>query len=182
MLNETEMPNRTPVKPIPHRSAADWIAHIIGTVGFSGHLPVAPGTWGTFATAPLWYFGLSHLPIVPYLVALVGFYFAGVWAISVCDPLFQTHDSTDIVIDEFVGFLVTMILVPVNIWTLGVGLGLFRLFDITKPWPCRIFDRQAEGSHAVVLDDVFAGIWAFLCLQLLGYLCRAGYLPAAFWS
>ncbi len=176
------MPNRRPVRPIPHNSATDWIAHAIGTVGFSGHLPGAPGTWGTFATAPLYFFWLGHLPPLVYLVSLVGFYFIGAWAVSICDPLFRTHDSTDIVIDEFVGFLAGMTLVPVNVWTLAAGITLFRIYDISKPWPCRIFDRKAEGHHAVVLDDLFAGIWTFLTLHLLGYLCRAGHLPAVFWS
>ncbi len=176
------MANRKPSRPIPHGSASDWIAHFIGTVGFVGHLPGAPGTWGTIVTAPLWYVWLSHLPPLLYLGTVAGFYFIAAWSIGICDPLFKTHDSTDIVIDEFVGFLASMILVPVNLWTLAAGLVLFRVFDITKPWPCRIFDRKAEGSHAVVLDDLFAGLWTLLCLHVLGYLSRAGHIPAEFWG
>lgn len=122
------------------------------------------------------------MPPLLYAVTLAGFYFAGVWAISVCDPLFQTHDSTDIVIDELVGFLTGMMLVPVTPYTLITGIVLFRIFDIAKPWPCRIFDRKHEGAHPVVLDDFMAGIWTLVCMHILGYLSRSGHLPAWFWG
>ncbi len=54
------------------------------------------------------------------------------------------------------------------LWVL-IGFGLFRLFDIWKPWPIRIADQKVGGGFGIMLDDIIAGIWAALCIYLYFY-------------
>ncbi len=56
------------------------------------------------------------------------------------------------------------------LWALAAGFGLFRLLDITKPWPIRWIERRFPGGLGVMLDDALAGIEAALILALLLYL------------
>jgi phosphatidylglycerophosphatase A len=76
------------------------------------------------------------------------------------------HDHAGIVWDEIVGYLVTMLFAPSGWFWVVIGFGLFRFFDILKPWPIRNIDRQLKGGLGIMLDDVLAGIYA-LCLILL---------------
>jgi len=56
-----------------------------------------------------------------------------------------------------------------NLLWLLVGFALFRLFDIWKPWPIRVIDRQVDGGFGIMLDDIIAGLWAALCILLYFY-------------
>nr|WP_067286061.1 phosphatidylglycerophosphatase A [Marinobacterium profundum] len=135
----------------------------------SGLAPKAPGTFGTLAAIPL-YLLMTLLPLWGYLAVVV---VAAVLGIYLCGRTARdmgVHDHPGIVWDEFVGFWITMLFVPVNwVWIL-LGFALFRLFDIWKPWPIRVVDLKVEGGFGIMLDDVLAGIYALLVLQLLLYL------------
>lgn len=136
-------------------------------LGFgSGLAAKAPGTFGTLAAVPLyllmtslslpWYLGLTCLSVV------AGFYICGKAAKDM-----RVHDHGAIVWDEVAGLLITMIAAPEGwVWLL-VGFGLFRLFDIVKPWPIRWLDAKVEGGFGIMIDDVLAGIFALIVLQLL---------------
>jgi len=69
-------------------------------------------------------------------------------------------------LDEICGYLVTMIWVPDSWLWLVLGFLLFRLFDIWKPWPIGLVDRKVQGGLGIVIDDVLAGVFAAICLQL----------------
>ena len=75
------------------------------------------------------------------------------------------EDHGSIVIDEVVGFAITMWAVPLDFIDLCVGFALFRLFDIVKPWPIRWFDRNIHGGLGIMLDDIVAGILACAVLH-----------------
>ena len=80
------------------------------------------------------------------------------------------HDHSGIVWDEFAGYFITMIAAPAGwVWIL-VGFALFRLFDIWKPWPISILDKQVDGGFGIMIDDIVAGFFALICLQLSYYL------------
>ena len=81
--------------------------------------------------------------------------------------IFAEKDSGKIVIDEVVGYLVTMLAVPFSWPAVVAGFFLFRFFDITKIPPARYFDRQVKNGYGVVLDDVVAGIYACAVLHLM---------------
>jgi phosphatidylglycerophosphatase A len=75
------------------------------------------------------------------------------------------HDRSEIVIDEVVGFLITMVWLPMTWQSLLLGFLLFRFFDILKPFPIGYLDRKVPGGLGVVVDDIAAGIFASLILQ-----------------
>lgn len=152
-----------------------WI--VFSGVGFgSGLAAKAPGTFGSaFALLflPLW-FGLGFYPslICITLLSILGIYICGKTA-----DIIQVHDDGRIVWDEFAGQWITFLpLIYFGMiswaWVL-VGFALFRLFDIWKPWPIRLIDRQVDGGFGIMLDDVIAGLWAAACIIFYIYISRA---------
>lgn len=137
-------------------------------VGFgSGLAPKAPGTFGSaFALLfiPLWLaLGFFNSILAIAVMSMIGIYICGHTA-----KVMGVHDDGRIVWDEFAGqsisFLPLIYLGNMNwLWAL-IGFGLFRLFDIWKPWPIRVIDRQVGGGFGIMLDDIIAGIWAALCI------------------
>lgn len=141
------------------REIHHWIAFGLG----SGLAPWAPGTFGTLAAVPL-YWLLSSLPLAAYLVVVAVLFWVGVWACGRTAEDLGGDDPGPVVWDEVVGYLVTMIAVPVGWpWVLA-GFALFRLFDIWKPWPVRWLDQVVPGGLGIMLDDLAAGVLAWLLL------------------
>lgn len=146
-------------------------------VGFgSGLLPKAPGTFGSaFALLFVPFFVLQGFTISVILIvimSLIGIYICGRTA-----DIMGVHDDGRIVWDEFAGqsitFLPLIYLGTLNwIWLL-VGFGLFRLFDVWKPWPIRVIDRQVGGGFGIMLDDLIAGLWAAICIIIYLYIDMA---------
>ncbi|MBX9755593.1 MAG: phosphatidylglycerophosphatase A [Pseudomonadaceae bacterium] len=130
----------------------------------SGTLAKAPGTWGTLvglAFVPLWHL----LPDWGYCLMLVLTTLFGVWLCGKVARDLGVHDHGGIVWDEMVGIWITLWLAPTGWQWLLLGFALFRLFDIVKPWPIRWIDRQVHGGLGIMLDDVLAGVFAWLALQ-----------------
>lgn len=130
----------------------------------SGAAPKAPGTWGTLAAIPF-YLLLCQLSIELYVAVVLLAGIAGVYICGKTSKDWGVHDHGGIVWDEFVGFWITMIAVPVTWYWIVWGFALFRFFDILKPWPIKWFDQQVHGGLGIMLDDVIAGIFAALCLH-----------------
>jgi phosphatidylglycerophosphatase A len=144
------------------------LRHPLGFVGFgfgSGLVPVAPGTAGTLMAVPL-YLLLRDLPIEGYLAAVVLCFLLGLPACAHSARRLGVHDHPAIVWDEIVGYLVTMILAPPDPVWMVAGFVLFRCFDILKPWPIRWCDRRVHGGLGIMLDDLLAGAFSFVLLQL----------------
>ncbi len=132
----------------------------------SGLARFAPGTFGTLAAIPL-YLLMVQLPWMIYaLITLVAFWIG----ISICQKTsddLQVHDFSGIVWDEFVGFWITMFLIPLQWQWLVLGFVLFRFFDIVKPWPIRWLDQKVEGGFGIMIDDVLAGVYAWIVLYII---------------
>jgi phosphatidylglycerophosphatase A len=142
---------------------------LLATWGGSGYAPVASGTAGTLAAIPF-YLWLTRLPLPLYLLTLTAFFFLACWVSGKAEIIFAEKDSGKIVIDEVVGYLVTMTAIPCDWRYMVAGFFLFRFFDIVKPPPANWFDRQLKNGYGVVLDDVAAGLYAWLCLFVLSRL------------
>ncbi|MGY3885905.1 phosphatidylglycerophosphatase A [Aeromonas aquatica] len=136
-------------------------------VGFGAGLsPKAPGTMGTLVAIPL-YLLVSGLS-TPWFVALLALGFvAGIWICQGATDAIGMPDHGAIVWDEVIGFGVTMIAAPAGWEWVLAGFVLFRLFDVLKPWPISWFDRRIHGGLGIMLDDLIAGLFALLCMQLL---------------
>jgi phosphatidylglycerophosphatase A len=132
----------------------------------SGLFPKAPGTAGTVVAIPF-YIALAHLSPWLYGLALLLTFAVGVYLCGKTASDLGVHDHPGIVWDEFVGYWVAMALAPASWLWIAVGFVLFRLFDIWKPWPIRNLDRNVHGGLGIMLDDVVAGCYALIVLQLL---------------
>jgi phosphatidylglycerophosphatase A len=131
-----------------------------------GYSPIAPGTLGTLVAILVYYF-LSNIPSPLYEITLVGFLFLSVWVSGNAEIFFEKKDDPRIVIDEIIGFLITMLWVPQTIRFVIIGFFLFRFFDILKPFPIRRLEKVFKGGFGVVLDDVVAGVYANVVLRLI---------------
>lgn len=163
LLSKLQRGKKRGITNINRRHPHWWLA----TWGGVGLLP-AGGTWGSLAALPFaWAFlhfgGWPTLCVATLLVTLVGVYSAD-WF----DRESQTHDAGDIVIDEVAGQWLTCLLLT-NAGALGwfAAFFLFRLFDVVKPFPINTLDKHLPGGLGVMLDDILAGVYAFLTLFLL---------------
>ena len=139
-------------------------------LGFgSGTAPVAPGTFGTVAAIPV-YLLLIQLPFVGYLISVILISVVGIYICGRTAEDWGVHDHSAIVWDEIAGFLVTMMLAPVSLISIVLGFAYFRLFDIWKPFPISWLDKKVEGGFGIMIDDILAGVFAALLLQLSLYL------------
>ena len=132
-----------------------------------GYSPIAPGTLGTLLTIPIFLF-LSFIPFPLYELTLVSFFLLSSWISEQTQIYLGKRDDPRIVIDEMMGYLITMLWLPRTFVFVILGFFLFRFFDIVKPPPIRLMER-AKGGYGVVLDDVIAGIYSNIVLQIISY-------------
>jgi phosphatidylglycerophosphatase A len=150
----------------------DKAAHVLAVWFGCGHLPKAPGTWGTIGALPLYLalrpHGLAAVALAASVVTIVGIWAADRFVINT-----KMKDPQIVCIDEVAGVLVTWLGAPSGWWGTLAGLVLFRVLDTVKPWPARTAERRLPGGLGVVLDDVAAGVWGAVLLyglQILGWL------------
>jgi phosphatidylglycerophosphatase A len=145
-----------------------WIACGFG----SGLAPVAPGTFGSLASI-LPYLLLRELPLWVALLITLAVFWLGVLAADAVETLLSRKDPGLIVIDEWVGQWLTLLLLerapvwlpgiaaPLPLWAmLLLGFVLFRACDVAKPWPASAVDRGVAGGLGTMLDDAIAALWA----------------------
>ena len=117
------------------------------------------------------YLALRELAAVWYVVWLVLLFVGGAVICRLAERELGSNDHPAIVFDEVVGCLCTLWLAPAGWWWLVIGFGLFRLFDIWKPFPIRRLEHLPNG-FGVMADDALAGIYGFVSLQTLAWLTR----------
>ena len=132
----------------------------------SGLPPFAPGTFGTLAAIPL-YLLMTNFSLPIYLAMTFVAIIFGFWLCGKSSEMLGVHDHGGIVWDEFAGFFITMIAAPQGWEWVLIGFALFRLFDIWKPWPIRVIDKKVHGGIGIMMDDVLAGIYALVILQVI---------------
>ena len=132
---------------------------------FTGLMPKAPGTIGTLAAIPM-VWAIHFLGPVYGGVCLLILISVAVMTSGLSEKLMGRGDPSEIVIDEVAGFSVTLFLLPLSWFNLTLGFFLFRLFDISKPFPIRSLEK-VKGGVGIVLDDILAGIYANLVLTMI---------------
>jgi phosphatidylglycerophosphatase A len=142
-------------------------AHFVALGFGSGLAPRAPGTFGTLAGLAI-FLVLEQL-MAPWIVAALAIplFFVGVWASAVTGRDLGVQDHGAIVIDEIVAFLPVAVYADKSPLMLAAAFGLFRLFDIWKPFPIRQVERRVKGGLGVMIDDVLAAIYACAGIALL---------------
>jgi phosphatidylglycerophosphatase A len=148
-------------------------ALLIASVGLLGLSPFASGTVGSIAAVALYYY-------VPFLhnnwflvLAIILVLFVGALCTDIVELKTGEHDPGVVVIDEVLGQWMALITIAYKadlIFILSAFV-LFRLFDILKPYPARIFERST-GGVAVMLDDAVAGIYANVAAHLVTWFIK----------
>ena len=139
------------------------VYHIIATLGFTGYIPYAPGTFGT--AIGLFVILLIRPGDTVLLLLSIPVIIAGTVSAHHIEKALG-KDSGHIVIDEFCGYLVSVMFIPKSTGYLIAAFVLFRLFDIFKPPPINRIERKISGGAGVMFDDLVAGVYANICLQL----------------
>ncbi|MFB3904665.1 MAG: phosphatidylglycerophosphatase A [Acidobacteriota bacterium] len=138
-------------------------------VGFgAGRMPLAPGTWGALEGLALVFLIHHYLPSHSKLL-LAGLCLVlgglAIWTSDRVARSLRTPDPQQVVADEIVGQMSCFLWVPVSSWTLIGGFVLFRLFDISKPFPAGRAEHL-PGGLGIIADDLVAGVYAGVILRI----------------
>lgn len=141
--------------------------HLLAFGFGTGLAPRAPGTVGSLVGV---LFAWLALPLALEWRICVGvaIVVAGVWICGESARRIGAHDHPGIVWDEIAGMYLTLLVVPPQIAPWALSFGLFRLFDIWKPWPIRDLDHRLSGGAGIMLDDLVAALYAALILVFGG--------------
>ena len=136
-----------------------------------GYLPLAPGTWASAIVLPIiWFISsvYSWFALIPFFIIVS---LLSLWSTSAAEQKWG-KDPSKMVIDEWAGQILTFFLVPLSLdlnehWlVLLIGFILFRFFDILKPFGIGKL-QKIEGGLGVLLDDLLAGLYALVILNIL---------------
>jgi len=183
----------------------NFITRSIVTFFGVGRIAYAPGTFGSLCAFPLliWllrfaekrgiFIYYSPLQFIFFIIVILTI--TGIYAISEYIKIAKNNDPSEVVIDEVVGQLITIVgifyfftFIPENMlvslvlffkniynliyFKLMSSFILFRLFDILKPWPVSFADQKVKGGFGVMLDDIFAAILAVLAFFVILSICH----------
>tara|TARA_R110002072_G_scaffold27455_22_gene89324 strand:+ start:1431 stop:1919 length:489 start_codon:yes stop_codon:yes gene_type:complete len=156
------------------------LAQLTATLLGVGYIRPAPGTWGSLVALP--YAWLVHViggfPLL--MIGVIAAFFKGWWATAEMTKGSEDHDPSEIVVDELVGQWIALLPLSYAAWSMQISIlamwpgwiaafALFRLFDIWKPWIIGWADRRGDAL-GVMLDDVFAGVFAAIGVMALAAL------------
>jgi phosphatidylglycerophosphatase A len=145
---------------------------MVGTFFGIGHLKPGPGTWASVAATAIWYFGLDAAHLTGWAASMltvagaVAVTWVGIPASTVVERESGGTDPGFVVIDEVAGQWIALTVAHVELGHALLALILFRVFDITKPWPARRLE-DLHGGQGIMLDDVAAGIYALLVMLVV---------------
>ena len=137
------------------------LSRFIATGAYTGYAPYVPGTVGTIPgvmLAPVFATLCAKSPLL-YLAALLASIAVAIWSANAVVAQEGLSDPQIVVVDEMVGYLVSMAFIPITAGTLFAAFVAFRVFDIVKPPPGRRLEYLPRG-YGVVADDLWAGILA----------------------
>lgn len=158
------------IRPLPAGARMSDASVLIATWFGSGRLRPAPGTLGSLAALPFGYLisvngGIGGLLLITLAVLIIG-----TFAATRYGEKSGEKDDQSIVVDEVVGLWIAGLPAEGNLYLWLAAFFLFRLFDVIKPWPASFFDKRGGGGFDVMMDDVIAGIYAFLGVATLALL------------
>jgi phosphatidylglycerophosphatase A len=139
---------------------------------YSGKSPFAPGTAGT-VVGVLLYLVMRGVGPAWYLAAAAAVIVIGIWTAGRAEVLLGEKDAQSIVIDEIAGYLISMVLAPSGWIYVVAAFILFRVFDVIKPWPLKRL-QDLHGGLGVMFDDIGAGIYTNIVLQVVWFLFGRG--------
>jgi len=144
------------------------IYHFIALGFGSGLFKKGPGTAGSLAAIPIFYF-LLNLPSLLQWLFVITLFFIGLYSSNKVIAVIDQKDPSFIVIDEIVAVLFLFILIPSNIKLLALAFILFRVFDIFKPFPVSWAENYFQGALGIMMDDIVAALLSLLVIRLTLY-------------
>ena len=156
-------------RKVPVREVLTDPVHFLAFGFGTGLAPVAPGTFGSLPGVLLAWLTLD-LGIYVQVGVAAALFLAGIPICGASARKLGIHDHGGIVWDEICGMYVTLLLAPASLLGFAAGFGLFRLFDIVKPWPIRDLDHRLGGGLGIMLDDLVAALYALILLAFWGWL------------
>ena len=142
-------------------------ALLIAEFFYCGKFPLAPGTMGSLGALVIWVPALYYAwPLWLMLSTLIALFFIGVWASTYGIEYYKKIDPKQVVIDEVVGVGIPFLVISPNWIEVALAFGIFRFFDIVKPWPIKIVERKFPNAWGIMLDDVVAGLFTLVFLYL----------------
>ncbi|HUQ89500.1 MAG TPA: phosphatidylglycerophosphatase A [Vicinamibacterales bacterium] len=148
------------------------LAIFIASFGYVGFFPIAPGTAGSLAALLLFAFirwiGVAQIE----LLAIVAVFAIGVWAAQGTEVALARKDPGVVVIDEVLGMLITLALLPVSMPGIALGFLFFRVLDVTKPYPAAQLEHL-HGGLGIMADDAVAGLYAHIALRVCVWMVPA---------
>jgi len=151
------------------------VAVFLATCGYVGYAPVAPGTFGSAAGLAIFALMRASGSIYVELAVIVVLFAIGVWSGTEAEHHFGGTDPGPIVLDEVVGMLITLALLPVNAMGAFVGFIVFRALDVVKPWPSGRFERL-HGGLGIMADDGMAAVYGNIMMRIALAVAPAGWL------
>lgn len=131
-----------------------------------GFLPIS-GTMGSLVAIFFYYIFYNYLNLLSFIFFIIFIFFYSIFFLNKSlNQSFSSSDPKEIVIDEFIGQSIPLILCENNLFLIILSFLLFRLFDITKPWPASYFDLKVKNANGVLMDDIIAGLYAFFVIYL----------------
>ena len=132
-----------------------------------GYLPFFPGTIASIIILPVvWFikieFGIKILLVLIIIISILSYYFIKV--------LIKNHKEKDpkfIIVDEYVGQSISLILCNEKISEYLISFLLFRFFDILKPFPVSYFDKNHKNYFGIIMDDIMAGLYSMILIYLI---------------
>jgi phosphatidylglycerophosphatase A len=150
--------------PMTRPGGTRRLAYLVATVGGVGRIPVVPGTFGTLAAVPLaWLAAVTSGPLL-FGCVLAAVALLGTWAAGVVEQEEGSSDPSMVVVDEVAGFLATVAFLPPSLLTYLAAFLLFRVLDITKPFPARRAEKF-HGGLGIMADDLIVGVYGNLILR-----------------
>ncbi len=148
----------------------DILVKFLVTGFYSGKIKYMPGTFGTLVGVLIFQLiSLNSLLNNIFLLLILFFLSLLLLNYSYKELIFLNKDDKSIVIDEIFGYLIFMIFFENNLTNLIVGFMLFRFFDILKPFPISLIDKNIKNSFGVMFDDVIAALFSGAGLFLFNY-------------
>lgn len=131
-----------------------------------GFLPIS-GTMGSLVAIFFYYIFYNYLNLLSFIFFIIFIFFYSIFFLNKSlKQSFSSSDPKEIVIDEFIGQSIPLLICGNNFFLIILSFLLFRLFDITKPWPASYFDLKIKNATGVIMDDIIAGIYTFLIIYL----------------
>jgi phosphatidylglycerophosphatase A len=135
---------------------------------------LGPGTAGSLGAVPLAWVLKQALPQpLAYLAMVIVVVCFGIWICQRATRILNVKDPGSVVFDEIAAVLLIYVFVPWTWWTALAGFVLFRILDISKPWPIRVLERL-PGGWGIMADDLYAGGVVGVVLWIATKLLHAG--------